>query len=279
MSQSFSATDLADLSAILVEAADAEIMPRFKRLNVDEIETKSGPQDFVTVADRGAERFIAERVEERFPGAVFVGEESVAADPSRLGLIAGADLAIVVDPIDGTFNFANGLPLFGVMAAVVVGGETVAGVIYDPVCRDRIFALRGDGAWAEARDGHTRKRMHVATAPADLREIHGACSWPYLPEGQRERVGTRMPRLWGGYGYRNAAHEYRLVASGGCHFLMYAKLLPWDHLAGHLIHAEAGGWSAKLDGSPYRATDVGGGLLLAPDRDTWHRIHDALFED
>ncbi|MGO7895836.1 inositol monophosphatase family protein, partial [Rhizobium leguminosarum] len=69
-------------------------------------------------------------------GALFLGEESVAADPDLLGSLEHADLAIVVDPVDGTFNFAAGIPAFGVMASVISGGETVAGIIYDPMGDD-----------------------------------------------------------------------------------------------------------------------------------------------
>lgn len=277
MSDQFTHADLADLAAILIDAAKVEIMPRFKHLAGDDITTKSGPQDFVTIADQAAERFIAARVAVRFPGAVFIGEESVAAEPDRLGLLAGADLAIVVDPIDGTFNFANGLPLFGVMAAVVAQGRTVAGIIYDPVCGDYACALRGHGAWVVSGDERPDRRLAVAR-PDAVSVMHGAIAWSYLPTGLRETVAARMPQLSAGYGYRNAAHEYRLASSGGCHVLLYAKLMPWDHLAGVLIHAEAGGFAAKLDGTPYLPTDLEGGLLLAPDQESWHRVHAALFE-
>ncbi len=278
MTRSFSRADLRDLAAILAAAARAEIMPRFRRLSADDVSTKTGPQDLVTVADQAAERFIMNAVAERFPGAVFVGEETTAADPTRLGLLAGADLAIVVDPIDGTFNFANGLPLFGVMAAVVEKGVTVAAVIHDPVGLDHAMALKGEGAWIASLDGDVTRGLKVA-APAELRAMHGPVSWPYLADGLREKVAARLPRLWGAYGYRNAAHEYRLAASGGCHFILYNKLMPWDHLPGHLIHAEAGGFAAHFDGTPYVPTDLAGGLLLAPDRDSWWQIRNALFED
>jgi len=274
----FSPTDLADLLAILEAAADAEILPRFGRLDAAEVSTKSGPMDLVTVADRAAEAFIAARVADRFPHAVFVGEEQVAADPASLDRLRDADLAVVVDPIDGTFNFASGLPLFGVMAAVVAGGETVAGIILDPIAGTRLTAIAGAGAFLGHRDGRPAHPVRVA-APVPLAEMHGCLSWSYLPEGPRERVAARMPRLAAGYCYRCAAHEYRLAATGACHLLLFGKLMPWDHLAGCLIHREAGGFSAKLDGSPYRPTDTGGGLLLAPDAASWHAAHAALLAD
>ncbi len=271
----FSASDLDDLLVILIAAADAEILPRFQRLGDDDVGTKSGPMDLVTVADRAAEAAIAAAVATRFPTAAFVGEESVAEDPARLDRLATADLAIVVDPIDGTFNFASGLPLFGVMAAVVAGGETVAGIILDPLTGSHMTALKGEGARLGFRDGRPARPLRVAAAEP-VGDMHGCVSWSYMPGSLRDTVATRMARLAATYNYRCAAHEYRLAATGACHVLAYGKLMPWDHLAGCLIHAEAGGFSAKFDGSPYRPSDIGGGLLLAPDAASWEAVREAL---
>jgi len=271
----FARSDLADLAAILAEAADREILPHFRRLADDDVSTKSGPLDFVTVADRAAERRIAERLADRFPAALVVGEEGCAADPTLLDRLASAERAIVVDPIDGTFNFASGLPLFGVMAAVVVDGRTVAGVIHDPMGADHLCAIAGEGAWIVGRDGGPGRAVRVA-APAPLAEMHGAVSWAWLASPERERVAARQARLAMAYCFRCAAHEYRLIATGAAHLALFGKLMPWDHLAGALIHAEAGGFSARLDGTPYRPHHRDGGLLLAPDEASWHALREAL---
>ena len=271
----FGRDDLVDLLAILIDAADVEILPRFGRLAEAEVMAKTGPMDLVTVADRAAERHIAAALAARFPAAAFVGEETVAEDPGALDRIGASELTVVIDPIDGTFNFASGLPLFGVMAAVVAGGETVAGVILDPITGSHMTASKGEGAFLGHRDGRAARRLCVA-APVPVAEMHGCMGWSYLPAGQRETVAANLPRLAAAYGYRCAAHEYRLAATGACHVLAYGKLMPWDHLAGCLIHAEAGGFSAKLDGSPYRPTDTAGGLILAPDETSWHAVREAL---
>ena len=189
---SFSAVDLADLAAILREAARAEIMPRFRRLGAGAVRQKDGPLDLVTEADEAAEHAIAAALGRRFAGAVVVGEEAASADPSRLALLADADLAFVVDPLDGTANFAAGLPLFGVMAAALVRGEVVAAAIHDPVCDDTALALRGEGAWTEAPDG-TRTELRVAT-PVPVGEMTGNVSWRYLPEPRRGWTAARIRR-------------------------------------------------------------------------------------
>ena len=81
------------------------------------------------------------------------------------------------------------------------------------------------------------------------------------------------------FNYRCAAHEYRTMASGHAHFMMYNKLMPWDHLAGVLIHQEAGGYSARFDGSLYVPGHVDGGLLVAPDLDSWRDLREALWAE
>lgn len=108
--------DIAALANLLQEAAVKEILPRFRNLGSGDVRMKSEAIDLVTEGDEAAERLIKEKIGSIAPGAVFIGEESVAADPALLEKLVGADLAIIVDPIDGTFNFAAGLPLFGVMS-------------------------------------------------------------------------------------------------------------------------------------------------------------------
>ena len=271
---SFSAVDLADLAAILREAARAEIMPRFRRLGAGAVRQKDGPLDLVTEADEAAEHAIAAALGRRFASAVVVGEEAASADPSRLALLADADLAFVVDPIDGTANFAAGLPLFGVMAAALVRGEVVAAAIHDPVCDDTALALRGEGAWTEAPDG-TRTGLRVA-APVPVAEMTGNVSWRYLPEPRRGIVCANLPRLGGSWDYRCAAHEYRMACAGHCHLLFFNRLLPWDHAPGWLLHQEAGGYAARLDGSAYSPLRSDGGLICAPDLASWQAAREAL---
>ncbi len=264
------------LAALLRDAAKAEIMPRFRRLDESDIREKTSAVDLVTEADEAAERFIQRGCESLVPGALFVGEESVAADPALLRRIGEADLSIIVDPIDGTANFAAGAPLFGVMAAVVSRGETVAGLIYDPLGDDWMIAEKGAGAFLVRPDGE-RVRLRAA-APAAVGDMIGCASSSMLPKEQRRALLTRLADTRILANYRTAAHEYRLAASGALHFQFYVKLMPWDHLAGTLLVQEAGGHVAKWNGEPYRPTDVDGGLMTAPDRESWQALR-ALIGD
>jgi fructose-1,6-bisphosphatase/inositol monophosphatase family enzyme len=266
----FSRADLDRLSHIMAEAAETEIMPRFRSLEDGGIREKTGALDLVTDADEQAEWRIKEHCAKAFPQALFVGEESVARDGALLAKIKDADLAIIVDPIDGTSNFAWGLPLFGVMAGVVAKGQTVAGLIYDPVGRDWHKGLKGHGAWGESVSGRTRD-LRVAK-PDRLSEMTGLSSWYLMPEPQRARTVANLAKTKACFNYRCAAYEYRLIAEGLVHFTLHYKLMPWDHAAGVLIHQEAGGFSALLDGTPYDATKHEGGIISAPDRATYDLI-------
>jgi fructose-1,6-bisphosphatase/inositol monophosphatase family enzyme len=252
-----------DVAALLREAAAREVLPRFRRLAEGEVRAKSGPLDLVTEADEAAERRIAAGLAARFPGALIVGEEAAAADPALLRRLADAPLAFVVDPVDGTANFAAGVPLFGVMAAAILRGETAAGWIHDPLGDDTLIGLRGEGAWSLSREG-ARTDCRVAP-PAPLGRMVGAISWGFMPPERKAAVLARLPALGAVLNFRCTAHEYRLAATGGAHLLVYNRLMPWDHAPGQLIHAEAGGASAQFDGAPYSPLRHQGGLICAPD--------------
>lgn len=273
----FSLRDATEVALLLQAAARAEIMPRFRRLAPSDIRTKSGPLDFVTEADEAAERLIASGLGRRFPGCAVIGEEAASADPSLLDGLGSADLAFVVDPVDGTANFAAGLALFGTMAAAIVRGEIVAAIIHDPVGDDTAFALRGEGAWMQATDGSTRDLL--VARPARVADMTGAASWRNLPEESRDTVYRNLTKVAACWDYRCAAHEYRMLAAGDCHFLLFGRLMPWDHAPGWLLHREAGGHSARLDGLPYRPDRRDGGLLCAPDQDGWEALRAELLEE
>ena len=270
----FARNDLERLADILSIAADQEIMPRFRSLGAGGIREKTSALDLVTDADEQAEAAMKAAIAKAFPKAAFIGEESVEKDRGLLAQIADAELSIIIDPVDGTSNFAWGLPLFGVLAAVVAKGETIGGIIYDPVGRDCTFALKGEGAWGKSESGATRDIR--VSKPISLAEMTGTSSWYLMPEPMRTRVATNIAKTGACFSYRCAAYEYRIVAEGLVDFSLHYKLMPWDHAAGVLIHAEAGGYSALFDGSPYTPTRFEGGIISAPSKDIWQVLRDEL---
>jgi fructose-1,6-bisphosphatase/inositol monophosphatase family enzyme len=263
------------LAAILKQAAQEEIMPRFRRLDEGTVKTKTGAFDLVTAADVGAERVITAAIKAHRPDALVIGEEAVSDNPRLLDADLADRVVIYVDPVDGTANFAGGLPLFAVMAAVVQNGEPVAGVIYDPVGDDVLMAERGCGAFQVFPDGRTIRQKYADPVP--LAEMGGLASTAFLPMEQRRTVLTNLAKVKMLASYRCAGHEYRYAAGGNIHFLMYSKLMPWDHVGGALIMRECGAFVAKFDGSPYHPSDVSGGLLVAPDRESWDELKREVF--
>jgi fructose-1,6-bisphosphatase/inositol monophosphatase family enzyme len=270
----FTIHDAIRLGELLAQAARAEIMPRFGRLVAGEVRRKSSRFDLVTDADEAAERAITTALGAAYPGAAVVGEEAAERDRTLLDRIATADLAFILDPIDGTKNFASGLPLFGVMLAATVRGEAVLGAIHDPVRCDTAFALRGEGAWMQSEDG-PRTDLRVAGA-VPVSEMDAIIGTNFLPEPLRTIVNGNLSRLAMSSWLRCAAHEYRMAAAGHCHLLFYNKLMPWDHAAGWLLHREAGGYSAHFDGTAYQPAHLTGGLICAPDEASWLLAREAL---
>jgi fructose-1,6-bisphosphatase/inositol monophosphatase family enzyme len=269
------AIDTMTLADLLRQAAKAEILPRFRRLGSSDVRAKTEATDLVTEADEQAERMLKAEAARLWPEALFIGEESVSADAALLDKLNGADLAIIVDPVDGTFNFASGIPAFGVMASVVSKGETVAGIIYDPMGDDWVMAEKGGGAWLRRPDGEAQ-RLSVA-APVALDQMVGMASTGYLPQEKRAEILGNLAKVRFLTNYRCAAHEYRTFAGGHVHYLMYNKLMPWDHLAGTLISQEAGAYAARFDGSAYLPHHVSGGLLITPDKESWDVLRREVF--
>ncbi|SFE56068.1 inositol monophosphatase family protein [Roseivivax sediminis] len=253
-------------------AARAEIMPRFRNLGAADIDRKSGPQDLVTDADREAEKMIARGLQALWPDAVIVGEEDASARPEVVDGLPEAALGFTIDPVDGTWNFANGLPLFGVMVAMTRYGVPVFGLLYDPVMDDCIWAETGEAA--ELVKGRQRPRPLRASSGGTLEDLVGFASPYLLPRDRQDSFVATLPRLSRAVSMRCACHEFRTFAQGGADFVLATKVTPWDHTPGALIAERAGGYVRMLDGSDYRAGTTSGYLLAASDKTTWQRLRD-----
>lgn len=246
--------DASRVAAIIREATEDEILPRFKRLREHEIREKK-PGQLVTEADVAAERVLARRLRDLMPAAI-VGEESVEAEPGLMTALEREGAVWVIDPVDGTGNFANGRPRFAVIVALVVDGRTIMGWIHDPVPNRTVIAELGEGAW------HDGIRMKVA-AEVPLAQMSGSVKKKGRVTDEVLHVARRG----------SAAHDYLDLVTGRMHFAHFKKLMPWDHAAGVLIHAEAGGYGAMLDGSAYTpVVHPEGQLLLSCGRKSWNQL-------
>ncbi len=260
--------DIETVSAYIREAARVHILPRFERLAASDIREKS-PGDLVTVADLETEFALTPLLRDLIPGSLVVGEEATAADPSLLRNLEGEGHAWLIDPVDGTANFAAGLPLFAVMVAYAVHGEIVASWIYDPTTDRMAVATKGGGAWLNG------VRLAVADA-AEAGSMSGSLSIRFGNRHLVRRIAGRSNMVGSVFSFRCAGHEYLALASGRAHFALYHRLMPWDHAPGFLLHREAGGFGRRLDRSHYSPRSHDGGLLLAPDEGSWEELYQVL---
>ncbi|MFF0427894.1 inositol monophosphatase family protein [Streptomyces sp. NPDC004520] len=253
------------------KAAAAEIMPRFRQLAADDIVEKNGPHDLVTVADRAAEVHLTASLTALLPGSVVVGEEAVHADPGVYEELRGDAPVWIVDPVDGTRQFVHGDPAFCTLVALARHGEVLASWTYAPALEQFAVAVRGRGATLNGeaiRSG--------SPAPGEVLEV--ATSHPdyTTPDQKRALLGLRTegvrPRPCG-----SAGLEYLAVARGELAGTAFSWEYAWDHAAGLLLVAEAGGATTTIAGEPFRL--AGGNALpftTARDAATAERIRALL---
>jgi len=257
---------IARVAEIIREVSATEILPRFGRLGEGEIVEK-GPGDLVTVADRASEQALSERLTELLPGSRVVGEEAVYADEAVLEALDGPDPVWIIDPIDGTENYANANARFTVLVALARGGELHASWIYEPYFDQLAHAVRGEGAYLNG----LRLRVAEAPDPANgLMNVPVSTSRPKFWNEQAKQAITALSThgAWLSYG-DGAGLEYVTLAAGKrtCALMVWENV--WDHAAGLLLHAEAGGVALTSDGTPFRL--AGGNALpfvVAPDAAT-----------
>ncbi|WP_435641792.1 inositol monophosphatase family protein [Micavibrio aeruginosavorus] len=262
--------DIDKISDVLVDVAATYILPRYNALTSGQIDTKSGPNDLVTVADTEAEEALVRILPDLYPGSIVIGEESISSGKATLGPLKEAGKMVwVVDPVDGTYNFVHGKREFAVMLACVMDGEIRAGWIYDILGERTMTMEKGAGAYFEGRRLNLTNRNDAINATGHIGK-------KYFPKEMRAHLEEQRDKVKQFYSLSCAAHEYINLATGKTDFGVYSRIKPWDHLAGVLAVTEAGGVIAKWDSSVYHPSDDFGGLLVASHDALLHQI-DAIF--
>ncbi|MCP5433528.1 MAG: inositol monophosphatase [Alphaproteobacteria bacterium] len=256
-----------------IRAVAAEvILPLHRNLTDEQIRFK-GHNDPVTEADEESERRLTRELRALLPGSLVVGEEAVAADPAVLDRLMEPNPVWIIDPLDGTGNFARGSDVFAVMVALVEAGETRAGWIYAPVSGRMLTAELGGGAHLDGR------LIAKDRAARPLGALIGAVHTRYLPAEPRRAVEARLARFARNAELYCAGLTYLGLAAGSYDHALFWRAKPWDHAAGALALAEMGGRTAFLEEDPYAplARDRVG-LLSVRNGERWREIRDALFE-
>lgn len=257
-----------EVAALMKQVAAQVILPRYRNLSAEDVEEK-GVDDLVTIADKESELRLNEGLARLLPEAGLVGEEACAADPALVNRLASG-LNWLVDPIDGTGNFAAGRPPFGIMVALVDGGETQAGWLYDPLTGRLCHAARGRGATIDG------ERVTARTSGA-ARPVAGLSLLFVAPEDRQGLIDRAAGRLDMVDIPRCAAEQYPRIVLGANDLALFERTLPWDHAPGALFVEEAGGRVARPDGTPYRPDQKGRGLIAAASPAMWETAARVLF--
>lgn len=256
-----------EVSALLRVVAARVVIPRFRALAEHEVAIKTAGE-IVTVVDREAELRLHDGLAALGLGARILGEEAAEHDPALLDGV-GEGLVWLIDPLDGTANFAAGREPFGMMVALVEDGVPLAGWMLDPLSGRLCHAARGKGANCDG--------IAVRTRPTGAAQPRAALGTHFLAPDRRARVHAQadlhldvvpVPRC--------AAESYPRLVLGEDDLALFQRILPWDHAAGALFVTEAGGLVTHWDGSPYRVGGRGTGVLAAASESLWEQAATVL---
>ena len=245
--------DMEQLKAIVITAAKEELLPG---LGAREFTYKEDGS-VITKADIAMQARLEKELKQLCPHCSFVGEEMT--NEQQQEVVSSGEPYWCIDPLDGTNNYAAGLPLFAVSIAIVAGDESVLGLIYDPT-RDEMFtAIKGEGAWLNGKQLTPLKHTHHAN------RIVAEIEMKRLPKDLVIRLVTEQPYS----SHRNSgssAIDWCWLAAGRFDVYLHGGQKLWDYAAGHLIYHETGGSSVSLDGEPvFRGKLEGRSVLAAPD--------------
>ncbi|MCB1787320.1 MAG: inositol monophosphatase [Chromatiaceae bacterium] len=235
-------TELKQLCDLVRAAAGEELCARFNVVGAD-IKTDGS---LITAADIAMQRRLGTELVRIWPAFALLGEE-MSAEQQQALLNSSRRGLWCLDPLDGTSNFAAGIPFFAVSLALLGDGQVQAAVVYDPM-RDECFsALRGLGAWLNG------KRLSVAHAPSTLRECMAMVDLKRLPPALIKALAERSPyRSQRSFG--SVALDWCWMASGRCQLYLHGGQKLWDYAAGRLVARESG---------------VQGGVLSAFEDQQW----------
>jgi len=227
-----------ELASIVRVIADRELPPRFAAAST----TRKPDGSLLTEADLVMQEALAEALTQRWPDIDVLGEEMEEATQQRA--LQHEDTGVwCIDPLDGTNNFAAGVPYYAVSVALLRKHAIEAGVVYDPSRQECFAAARGHGAWLNG------KRLEQRPPRAPLSRGLALVDLKRLPQRLASRLAAEPPynsqRSFGA-----VALDWCWLAAGRCHVYLHGQQKLWDYAAGCLILQEAGGQAVTLEGDP-----------------------------
>ncbi len=257
------------VTEIIEKVAREIVLPAAARGISDTERRHKAQGEIVTDFDVAAEEMLSAELFALTPDFTILGEEAVAADPERLNLLKGDVPVWVIDPIDGTANFARGSPVYGMIVSLIYRGETVAGWIYDPPSGRMAIAEKGQGA---AIDGEAPE----LAGDAPVESLAGMPGYKLLDSISRKQFAERINRFRRVEILGCAAHQYLRLLTGTDHFAASRRTKPWDHAAGVLMMQEAGAVVRRVDGQKYHPASFDPPMIAAASENVWQRVYEVL---
>ena len=246
--------DLAALVAVVRTMAQQEIMSRFA---VEGFSVKADGS-LVTEADLAMDRRLRDYLQQYWPETAFLSEEMEPAQQEAL--LRESDSLWCLDPLDGTSNFAAGVPLFAVSLALFCRGEVVLAITYDPVRDEAFTAQKGKGAWLNG------KMMRCAPSHFPMKNAVAMVDFKRLSVPIKQLLIERAP-----YGSQrnlgSCALEWAWMAANRGQLYLHGGMKLWDLAAGTLLLSEAGGFACTLEGeSVFRPAMSKRSVVISPDQ-------------
>lgn len=254
---------------IICEISRTLVMPKFRNLKTSEIHQKAA-DDIVTDIDHAVEQALEKLLPDLIPDSRVIGEEGVAANSALLDSISDGWVWLV-DPIDGTRNFADGSEHFAIMIALLFNGDTKASWIYSPAHDSMAYAAQGAGAYVDGKKIVLMQDSEEHTPVGNVHLRFVPATWAQTIHNNAQGKATLLPPCG------SAGATYPMLLQRLTNFIVYWRTLPWDQVAGILLITEAGGKVARFDGTPYCVNDKNAfGLIVASNEKTWNAVHSLI---
>lgn len=225
------------IKQLVIEVADEEIIPRFQRIDFN----YKSDGSFITETDLAVQQRLQTQLQALTPHIPFLGEEMSTAEQQQL--IENSDSGLwCLDPLDGTSNYASGLPFFAVSLALLKDKKPVFGLVYDPMRGECFMAEQGKGAWLNDQTLQCKddqRPMDKTIAVVDFKRLT-----PALRNKLNQQPPYSSQRSLG-----SVALDWCWLAANRYHLYVHGKQKAWDYAAGWLVLAEAGGHSSTLEGN------------------------------
>ncbi len=227
--------DLKELQEIVVSAGIEELLPRFAHV----ARAYKADGSVLTEADLAVQTRVAGQLQEHWPETVFLGEE-MSVDEQQAMLTSDQPIWCL-DPLDGTRNFATGIPYFCISLALLQNGSVSLGLVYDPVRGEFFAASDAQGAMLN------NETLSLTSSGLELEQTTALIDFKRLDAPLATRLATEIPYA-SQRSFGSVALDWCWLAAGRCHVYLHGRSNLWDYAAGEFIFQKAGGFACTLDG-------------------------------